>query len=48
MKRSANSSGVLSGASKWLTWILTTAAALTALIVNARNLGLTAWLGWWT
>ena len=45
MKRSANSSGVLSGASKWLTWILTTAAALTALLVNARNLGLTAWLG---
>lgn len=45
MKRSANSSGVLHGASKWLTWILTTAAALTALLVNARNLGLTAWFG---
>jgi len=45
MKRSANSSGVLHGASKWLTWTLTTAAALTALLVNARNLGLTAWFG---
>jgi adhesin/invasin len=45
MKRPANSSGVWSGASKWLTWILTTAAALTALLVNARNLGLTNWFG---
>ena len=46
MKRTANSSGgVLHGAGKWVTWILTTAAALTALLVNARNLGLTAWFG---
>jgi hypothetical protein len=46
MKRTANSSGgVLHGAGKWVTWTLTTAAALTALLVNARNLGLTAWFG---
>jgi adhesin/invasin len=45
MKRPANSSGVWSGASKWLTWTLTTAAALTALLVNARNLGIADWFG---
>ena len=46
MKRTANpSGGTLHGASKWLTWTLTTAAALLTLFVNARNLGLTAWFG---
>jgi hypothetical protein len=46
MKRTANSSGgMLHGATKWLTWTLTTAAALTALLVNAKNLGLTQWFG---
>jgi len=43
--RAAPSNGVLGGAGKWITWLLTTAAAVTALLVNARNLGLTAWLG---
>ena len=41
----APSNGILGGAGKWITWTLTTAAAVTALLVNARNLGLTAWLG---
>ncbi|MEO8139957.1 MAG: Ig-like domain-containing protein [Gemmatimonadota bacterium] len=41
----APSNGILGGAGKWFTWTLTTAAAVTALLVNARNLGLTAWLG---
>lgn len=45
MKKSAAQSGMWSGASKWFTWVLTTAAALTALLVNARNLGLAPWLG---
>jgi len=45
MKRTATSGGVLSGAGKWVTWVLTTAAAITALLVNARNLGLVDWLG---
>jgi hypothetical protein len=46
MKRTANpSGGMLHGASRWLTWTLTTAAALLTLFVNARNLGLTAWFG---
>ena len=45
MKKSAAPSGMWSGASKWFTWVLTTAAALTALLVNARNLGLAPWLG---
>lgn len=39
------SNGVLGGAGRWVTWVLTTTAAVTALLVNARNLGLTAWLG---
>ncbi len=43
--RVAPSNGVLGGAGKWITWLLTTTAAVTALLVNARNLGLTAWLG---
>jgi hypothetical protein len=41
----AVSSGVVGGATKWVTWILTTAAALTALLVNARNLGIADWFG---
>jgi adhesin/invasin len=45
MKRAANTGGALHGASRWVTWTLTTAAALTALLVNARNLGLTPWFG---
>jgi adhesin/invasin len=45
MKRAANTGGSLHGASRWVTWTLTTAAALTALLVNARNLGLTPWFG---
>ncbi len=45
MKRIASSRGVLTGAGKGLTWTLTTVAALFALLVNARNLGLTGWLG---
>ncbi len=44
MKR-AISSGVLSGSAKWVTWIITTAAAITALLVNARNLGIGHWFG---
>jgi hypothetical protein len=45
MKKQASSSGAFSGAGKWFTWVLTTTAALTALLVNARNLGLAPWLG---
>jgi Bacterial Ig-like domain (group 1) len=36
---------VLHGAGKWITAIVTTGAALAALLVNAQNLGLGAWLG---
>ena len=36
---------MLTGAGKRLTILLTTSAALVGLVVNARNLGLTAWLG---
>jgi hypothetical protein len=35
----------LSNAGRWLTAIITTAAALAALLVNARNLGMNQWLG---
>ncbi|HEX9632074.1 MAG TPA: Ig-like domain-containing protein [Gemmatimonadales bacterium] len=35
----------LSHAGRWLTAIITTAAALAALLVNARNLGMNQWLG---
>jgi hypothetical protein len=35
----------LSGATKWLTAIITTGAALAALLVNAKNLGVNEWLG---
>ena len=46
MKRSsAAAPGLFSGAHKWFTGILTTAAALLALAVNARNLGIAPWLG---
>jgi hypothetical protein len=45
MKRSFLPPPLLHGAGKWLTLSLTTTAALVGLIVNAQNLGLTAWLG---
>ncbi|MDH5234596.1 MAG: Ig-like domain-containing protein [Gemmatimonadota bacterium] len=46
MKRQvAAASGVVSNARKWVTGIITTLAALMALMVNARNLGLSPWLG---
>ncbi|MDH4131024.1 MAG: Ig-like domain-containing protein [Gemmatimonadota bacterium] len=45
MKRTASSPGVLTGAGKGLTWMLTTAAGLLTLLLNARNLGITDWLG---
>ncbi|MEO8636723.1 MAG: Ig-like domain-containing protein [Gemmatimonadales bacterium] len=45
IRRTAPSRGVLTGASKGLTWTLTTAAAVFALLANARNLGLADWLG---
>lgn len=46
MKRTSTAApGLFSGAHKWFTGILTTTAALFALAVNARNLGLTPWLG---
>ena len=35
----------LSGAAKWLTALITTGAALAALLVNAKNLGVNEWLG---
>lgn len=45
MKRGNPSTGIFGGAHKWITGILTTSAALLALMVNARNLGLTPWFG---
>lgn len=45
MKRPSATVRVWSGAHKWFTGIVTTCAALLALAVNARNLGLTPWLG---
>lgn len=46
MKRTSSAApGLFSGAHKWFTGIVTTTAALFALAVNARNLGLTPWLG---
>ena len=46
MKRAISSSkGMLGSAGKWFTAFLTTCAALATLLVNAQNLGLTAWLG---
>ncbi len=44
-KRSLLPSSWLHGAGKWITASVTTIAALTALLVNAQNLGLGAWLG---
>ncbi len=45
MKRStASSPGVFTGAHKWFTGVVTTTAAVFALMVNARTLGLTPWL----
>jgi hypothetical protein len=41
----AKSPGVLHGAGKWLTAGITTLAALFAVLVNAKNLGLDVWLG---
>jgi Bacterial Ig-like domain (group 1) len=35
----------MGGVGKWLTAIITTGAALAALLVNARNLGMNEWLG---
>ncbi|MDH5197748.1 MAG: hypothetical protein OEY20_10890, partial [Gemmatimonadota bacterium] len=35
----------MSGAGKWITATITTGAALAALLVNARNLGMNQWLG---
>ncbi|MBI4502332.1 MAG: Ig-like domain-containing protein [Gemmatimonadetes bacterium] len=37
--------GSLTGAGKWITVTVTTLAAIIGLLVNARNLGLTPWLG---
>jgi len=37
--------GVMTGAHKWFTGILTLTAATLAILVNARNLGFTPWLG---
>jgi hypothetical protein len=45
MKRSGQSAGRLSNAGKWLTAMITTGAALAALLVNARNLGMSQMLG---
>ena len=45
MRRTASTRGVLTGASKGLTWTLTTATALFSVLANARNLGLTDWFG---
>lgn len=41
----ARSRGTLHGAGKWITAGLTTLAALFAVLVNAKNLGLDVWLG---
>jgi hypothetical protein len=35
----------MGGAGKWITALITTGAALAALLVNARNLGVNQWLG---
>lgn len=45
MTRKSSSSGPLGGAGKWFTALITTGAALAALLVNARNLGVSQWLG---
>ncbi len=43
--RTGSSVGALAAAGKLFTVIITTCAALAALMVNAQNLGLTSWLG---
>lgn len=45
MTRSFVPGGMLHGAGKRLTIVLTTSAAAVGLLVNAKNLGLTTWLG---
>jgi hypothetical protein len=42
---SGTSAGALGAAGKWFTAILTTMAAIIALLVNAQSLGLTSWIG---
>ncbi|MBL8997251.1 MAG: Ig-like domain-containing protein [Gemmatimonadetes bacterium] len=44
-RKAAATSGILSGTRSWITGIITTLAALMALMVNAQNLGLSPWLG---
>jgi hypothetical protein len=44
MARSSDSTG-RHGPGKWLTAVITTGAALAALLVNAKNLGMDQWLG---
>ena len=45
MTQKTEAPGPLSGAGKWITALITTGAALAALLVNARNLGVSQWLG---
>lgn len=45
MAHSSGSGGPLHGAGKWITAFITTGAALAALLVNAKNLGVSEWLG---
>lgn len=45
MKRSILPPAMLTGAGKWITVALTTSAAVVGLIVNAKVLGISAWLG---
>ena len=44
-RKAAATTGILSGTRSWITGIITTLAALMALMVNAQNLGLSPWLG---
>lgn len=43
--RAGTSAGALGAAGKWFTAILTSLAAVVALLVNAQSLGLTSWIG---
>lgn len=45
MTRSILPTAMLTGAGKWITVGLTTAAAVVGLMVNTRSLGISAWLG---
>jgi hypothetical protein len=45
MNRLLRGLGHLTGAGKWIMVVLTSVAAVIGLLVNARNLGLTPWLG---